>query len=141
MPDKNMDLLTQVNDQYNKIPYVAEPDDNWQTPQELAKNGGDCEDIAIAKYFALVDSGIPRAQLKITYVNKQGNPHMLLTHRGMDGKTTELDLDGIRPKTYEPIYSFNDFGVYTGEKRAGPPEQVGPWAELNKKMGRKFKSE
>ena len=47
---------------WNKVDY-------WATPIEfLASHGGDCEDFAIAKYFTLIQLGIPEEQLTLTYV-------------------------------------------------------------------------
>jgi predicted transglutaminase-like cysteine proteinase len=53
--------ITEINDAVNaSIKYEPEPpgQDIWQTPRETTELGrGDCEDIAIAKYFRLRAAG------------------------------------------------------------------------------------
>ena len=39
--------------------------DYWETPAEFFQKSGDCEDFAIAKYFALRDLGFPASQMRI----------------------------------------------------------------------------
>jgi len=46
-----------VNDKWNKIPYVKDTlvgRDDWKQPERFIREGGDCEDFAIAKYYDLV---------------------------------------------------------------------------------------
>ena len=41
----------------------------WATPIEfLGVNAGDCEDFAIAKYFTLLELGVPDKKMRITMV-------------------------------------------------------------------------
>lgn len=45
-----------VNAYYNQIEYVSDTppgNDDWKQPNRFIKEGGDCEDYAIAKYHAL----------------------------------------------------------------------------------------
>lgn len=57
-----LDLLTDVNDRINaQVRYQAEQpgQDHYQTPKETRERGtGDCEDIAIAKYWELHKQGL-----------------------------------------------------------------------------------
>lgn len=57
-----MDLLVEVNDRVNaQVKYQAEQpgQDHYQTPKETRERGtGDCEDIAIAKYWELHKQGL-----------------------------------------------------------------------------------
>jgi len=62
-----MRQLEVVNDFFNRqIPFVEDivhwrQHDYWATPMEtLTSNGGDCEDLAIAKYFTLKFSPVAR---------------------------------------------------------------------------------
>ena len=64
-----------VNDFYNqRLAYVEDIDnwgqvDYWASPLEsLGKGAGDCEDYAIAKYFALLAAGVPRPNLRLAYM-------------------------------------------------------------------------
>ena len=56
--------------------------DYWASPLEtLERRAGDCEDYAIAKYFALAGAGVPTARLRMVYVRArlqgQAMPHMV----------------------------------------------------------------
>ena len=45
---------------------MEEKKDYWATPIEFMGTGaGDCEDYAIAKYFSLINLGIPEDKLRI----------------------------------------------------------------------------
>lgn len=58
-------------------------DDYWATPKEFLINGkGDCEDYAIAKYFTLIESGIPKEQLHfaVVQVKEHTTYHMVLLY-------------------------------------------------------------
>jgi len=70
--------LAAVNDFFNA--QVAWRDDRevwgqvdyWASPLEmLAKGAGDCEDLAMGKYFALLGLGLPEASLRLVYVRAQ----------------------------------------------------------------------
>lgn len=77
-----------VNDAVNKLPWIADRakyhvDDYWATPMEtVATFGGDCEDMAIAKFLMLRLMGVPRENLRLTYVKikKTGEAHMILAY-------------------------------------------------------------
>lgn len=67
------EMVWDVNAAINAAPFVTDADnygqaDRWQTPRELAVRGGDCEDYAAAKYFALRAAGAPAAALRIAVV-------------------------------------------------------------------------
>ena len=80
--------LSHVNTFYNKILPIDDAtkynvDDHWSTPKEFLINGkGDCEDYAIAKYFTLIESGIPKDKLffAIVKVKNEANYHMVLLY-------------------------------------------------------------
>lgn len=81
-------------------------EDHWSTPAELMRTGrGDCEDLAIAKYFTLLELGIPADRLRLL-VSKRFNPgnariegHMVLLYRDTRGRELVLDNTetAIRP--------------------------------------------
>lgn len=73
-PALSMADVAGLNRAFNRIEQRSDreawgTDDHWATPQELAARGaGDCEDLAIAKYFALLERGVPEAQLRLLLV-------------------------------------------------------------------------
>lgn len=82
----DIDKLERVNRFFNRMQFIDDQQhwgrrDYWATPVEMiVSNGGDCEDFSIAKYFTLLEMGIPERRLRITYVKattlNQG--HMVL---------------------------------------------------------------
>jgi len=91
---KNADELKQlatVNTWVNFIKYKSDAklygvSDYWATLYEfIGKDGGDCEDYVIAKYYILKELGFDLKKLKFTYViykNRQGKEisHMVLSY-------------------------------------------------------------
>jgi predicted transglutaminase-like cysteine proteinase len=96
--------------------------DHWATPLEfLGKNGGDCEDFVISKYFALRALGVSDANLSLIYAIKAdgGVPHMVLSyHDSVHSVPLILDTHGpdIRPASEHqgiiPIYGFNESSIF-----------------------------
>jgi len=87
--DKPVKVKLQVtNDTMNHLPWLTDrekynKDDYWATPLEtITTFGGDCEDIAIAKYMMLRVLGIPKENLRLTYVKIKatGENHMVLAY-------------------------------------------------------------
>lgn len=80
--------LRLVNDAMNNLPWIADAQhwkkaDYWATPMEtIATFGGDCEDIAIAKWVMLRHLGIPAEKLRLAYVKVRatGENHMILAY-------------------------------------------------------------
>lgn len=127
--------------------------DHWATPDELrARGAGDCEDYAIAKYFALLDAGWSAAQLRLVVVRlvlgggELWQPHMVLAYlpslsTAGDEQILDNVLDEIRPLSRRPdlrvLISFNQDGVWAGLDR-GPPareaRQIVPWARVLERM-------
>jgi predicted transglutaminase-like cysteine proteinase len=120
--------LSHVNSFYNKILPVNDStkynvDDHWATPKEFLINGkGDCEDYAIAKYFTLLEVGIPKEKLYFGIVKVKGetNYHMVLLYFE-NKKSIPLVLDNLSfkvvpfdiRKRLEPKVVFNEFASYT----------------------------
>jgi len=147
--------LTAVNDFFNHIPNVSDMDnwgkkDYWATPLELlARNGGDCEDFAIAKYFTLRKLNVADKRLCLTYVRAYSGrkrlviiPHLVLTYYPRpDGDPFVLDnlLPDILPASQRrdlmPTYSFNGDGLWNSKernrgKRIGSSKNIYPWQDL-----------
>jgi hypothetical protein len=117
--------LQLVNGRLNGLPWIADPDlwkriDYWATPLEtLATFGGDCEDIAIAKYLMLYVMGISTDQLFMAYVlNSRKQRHMVLLYRESSGSEIfVLDnehhrvLPATKRRDLIGIYVFNNDGT------------------------------
>lgn len=97
---------------YHKIDY-------WATPyQFLARDAGDCEDYAIAKYFALLYLHINPKKLYFVYVRvkRTNEPHMVLAYF-YKKNAPPLILDNLTNRVLPanlrtdliPVYMFNPF--------------------------------
>ncbi|MCD4758089.1 MAG: transglutaminase-like cysteine peptidase [Arcobacteraceae bacterium] len=131
-----LEKLKIVNDFFNQITYKRDSvhwkqNDYWASPFEFLGTGaGDCEDYAIAKYFALRQLGIPDEKLKITYVTlKRSNTkfeeaHMVLNYYHKTNKPP-IVLDNINKKLklatartdLSPVYSFNAAGLWKAQNK------------------------
>ena len=84
--------LRYVNSFFNKFPFKDDDENwggpHWAAPREfLTKGGGDCEDYAIAKYYALKALGVPFGDMFITvvgYPDKAGMHAVLVVLDGAD---------------------------------------------------------
>ena len=80
--------LQLVNNELNHVPWISDrqkyhAEDYWATPLEtIATFGGDCEDIAIAKYVVLRAMGVPEKHMELLYgkMKKTGEAHMVLVY-------------------------------------------------------------
>lgn len=128
--------LQRVNDFFNAaIRFESDQsiwgeEDYWATPLETIGMGrGDCEDIAIAKYFALKAAGVAVAKMRLVYVratiDDRGRAvqqaHMVLAYYATpDAEPLILDnlVRRIRPanerRDLQPVFSFNSEAVWSG---------------------------
>jgi len=125
--------------------------DYWATPLEMLSIGaGDCEDYSIAKYFTLVELGVPEEKLRITYVKATsvGQAHMVLTYfetkRSIPLVLDNLIID-IEPANKRtdliPVYSFNGSGLWLAKsrgdgKRVGESSRLSLWEDLKARMAK-----
>lgn len=132
-PHGDLELLGLVNGFFNRIPSLTDLEhwraaEYWATPAEtVASNGGDCEDYAIGKYFALKELGIPVAQLRLVYAKTwwTRDAHMVLAYYS-EPQADPLILDNlerqVRPASDRPdlipVYSFNDDDLLFPQKDA-----------------------
>jgi predicted transglutaminase-like cysteine proteinase len=151
------DKLRRVNEFFNRRIQFADDlevwgqTDYWATPMEtLAKGKGDCEDFTIAKYFTLLNAGIPNEQLRLVYVKARiGGPastliqaHMVLAYYPapdaeplvMDNLITEIRPASRRPDLV-PVFSFNSQGIWQGAggndpRGAGGIGRLSRWQDL-----------
>lgn len=103
---KNKDDLAKlnfVNTWINYIKYKSDEElygvvDYWATLYEfVGKNGGDCEDYTIAKYYILKELGVDPKRMKFVYViyldrSKQKIPHMVLAYFKIPKPKTKDDI-------------------------------------------------
>lgn len=146
--------LQAVNDFFNQLLFVDDiihwkKSDYWATPVEfLATEGGDCEDFAIAKYFTLLELGVPESRLQITYVKalRLNQAHMVLAYYA-NPAADPLVLDNLLPDVLPgssrddlvPVYSFNGQGLWISRargrgKRVGGSERLSLWQDLITRM-------
>jgi len=125
--------LSHINTFFNKIRpaediSTASTIDYWATPKEFLLQGhGDCEDYAIAKYFALLELGIKKEKLYFAVVDVKGEKtaHMVLLYFE-DKDSIPLVLDNLNSLVIPlnkrtnliPKFSFNEIDSYkfTNEK-------------------------
>jgi predicted transglutaminase-like cysteine proteinase len=123
-----------VNSSFNSFAYRSDRalwkrPDYWASPVEfLDQRAGDCEDFAIAKYFALRALGIPDDQILIAHVfdltvnashlillyGRPGAPDLALDNR------TSLILRLGQHENSVPVYGFNATGAFLLSAAAQP---------------------
>jgi predicted transglutaminase-like cysteine proteinase len=112
--------LKAVNDFFNRWPYKEDRElygfsEYWATPREFMMRSGDCEDFAIAKYFALRNLGYSKDELRIVILMDRirGIGHAVLAVYQENGviildSLSNLILPHSRYKHYVPQYSMNE---------------------------------
>jgi len=153
------DKLVRINDLFNRyIRFEADQDiwgeeDYWATPLEtIGKGRGDCEDIAIAKYFSLTTAGVPVNKLRLVYVRATvkhfsgpvQQAHMVLAYYPAPN-AEPLILDNlvarIRPagqrRDLLPIFSFNSEAIWSGVSASASKDpgsrQMTRWQDLQQR--------
>ncbi len=114
------DRLKIVNQYFNRLPYrldsaVYGVNEYWATPDEFLRLSGDCEDYAIAKFFALRQLGYDAEALRIVILwdEIRGIGHAVLAVYQPQGivildNLSELIVSHERYKHYIPQYSMNE---------------------------------
>lgn len=115
-----MDKLHAVNRFFNRWPYKSDAEafgrrEYWASPSDFMARSGDCEDYAIAKYFALRQLGFDKQELRIVvlYDRIRNVGHAVLA---VYDDTDILILDSLsnlitahtRYRHYIPQYSMNE---------------------------------
>ena len=146
--------VERVHMQFNRLKRISDArlwgrDDYWATPSELLRaGGGDCEDFATAKYFALRQLGVPAERLRLAYTRAfdaargRIEPHVVLWYRStqdtewrvLDSLTSRIQYQSQRGDLL-PRLTFNERHVAywhaaDGEIRFGGPELIGRWQVL-----------
>lgn len=146
------DKLKRVNDFFNSHIQFADDSiiwrqaDYWATPLETMGRGmGDCEDFSIAKYYSLINLGVPINKLRLVYVKatQQGphgpvvQAHMVLAY--YPAPTADpLVLDNLNPQIkpassrgdLAPIFSFNSEGLWQGTGNQAGKSSLSRWQDL-----------
>ena len=122
--DSTLLKMIKVNNFVNRVTYkqdnwIYNKDDYWASPAELFKNGGDCEDYAITKYFTLRQLGFSASDLKIAMVYDvySGTDHAFLTVRHNNAtyvldNREKLVVSRYMKNRYKPHYAFNEDKVW-----------------------------
>jgi len=114
-----MEKLVLVNDYVNNFAWIADhilwnKEDYWASPFEtITSSGGDCEDIAIAKYGILRMMGIPDEKLGLAYVKNvhSRKSHMVLLYMENPEMDTVI-LDNEHPEVLSSKKRIDLLEVY-----------------------------
>lgn len=120
--DARLRQLRLVNSRINDVRYRTDDrnygtEDYWATPDQFFAHGGDCEDYAIAKYFALRELGFAADDLRIAVVRDQRAREVhavLIAFIGAEAFVLDNKSPDIRPSRtighYQPYYTINENG-------------------------------
>lgn len=144
--------LELVNNFFNQMKWTEDQElwkqkDYWATPIEsLIRNAGDCEDFSIAKYFTLLELGIPVDHLKVSYVQvkETRQAHMVLAYYE-DDHADPLILDNMKTQIVRgsqrsdlaPMFHFNGEGVWSKDSpgtRVDSALKIRNWADLMQRL-------
>lgn len=150
--NSDTEKLRRINDFFNQRIVFSDDisiwgqSDYWATPIETIGRGrGDCEDFAIAKYFSLLNLGVPMNKLRLVYVKAlQNSPggqiqqaHMVLAYYASpNGDPLVLDnlVSDIRPASrrtdLSPVFSFNSAGLWQGTGNQSSKSNLSRWQDL-----------
>jgi len=148
------ETLKKVNRFFNMFRFIDDiklwgVSNYWATPIEfIGVNGGDCEDYSIAKYFTLLELGIPDEKMRITMVKavKLNQYHMVLAYYDTPSAMPLIldNLDGvIKPASKRndliPIYSFNASQLWLNKEKgngvlSGNSSRLKLWQDLRQRI-------
>jgi predicted transglutaminase-like cysteine proteinase len=115
-----MEQVKAVNNFFNQWPYKTDManwgiEDYWATPSEFVRKSGDCEDYAIAKYYALRNLGVPASQLRVVALKdaiRNLGHAVLAVYIGGDAyildNLSNMVLVHSRLTNYAPQFSVNE---------------------------------
>ncbi len=149
-----IDRLKKVNRFFNLFHFVDDIQlwgvkNYWATPLEfIGVNGGDCEDYSIAKYFTLLELGIPDEKMRITMVKavNLNQYHMVLAYYDTPSSIPLIldNIDGlIKPATKRndliPVYSFNGSQLWLNKEKgrgvmSGKSSRLKRWRDLRQRI-------
>ena len=96
--------LELVNAFFNDFVYSSDQvvwgrGDHWASPEEfIGRNAGDCEDFAIAKYYALRELGLAATSMQIAYVHDiQRHQYHIVLEVDLGAGRERVILDNAQP--------------------------------------------
>jgi predicted transglutaminase-like cysteine proteinase len=102
-------------------------DDDWRTLVDFLSRGGDCEDYAIAKYFALRQVGFSAADVRVGITRDPGtHTYHAVTIVRIDDQIYFLDVDGAPRRSqagYRFLFSINEFAIWDHATRVRKSEE------------------
>ena len=121
--------------------------DVWLTPLEtLARGRGDCEDIAIAKFFLLLAGGVDAGGVRLLYARRcdpatHGHVTAHVVALARTPFADPLVLDNVNPialpvslrDDLEPVFSFDRTQLWSGVRgpcHGGAPQRLRPWRDV-----------
>jgi predicted transglutaminase-like cysteine proteinase len=130
----DMQLLSRVNREINaSMSYRPEAADVWGV-------GADCEDYAMRKLDALIDSGVPRGALRLAVARVAGQGHAVLVVRdlwvldNLRDQPVRLDGTDLRIEAWEttsgrwnPAGAFADLAEHLRWAQDGGERPAGTW--------------
>jgi predicted transglutaminase-like cysteine proteinase len=117
--------LQAINRFFNRRPYKSDREiywvsEYWATPAEFMAHSGDCEDYAIAKFFALRELGFGNDELRIAvvYDRLRGKGHAVLAVYLDNGisilnNQTDTIAPPSRYENFVPRYLINETAFWT----------------------------
>jgi len=140
------DKISVTNKFFNKYRWISDLEnwgssDYWANPIEfIVSQGGDCEDFALAKYFTLIEMGIPAEELMITIVQLESSNevHAVLVYRDSTSREP-LVLDNITTSVLplknrndiKPLYGLWDSSGYEMSVAKWQHQQFDNWGTPN----------
>jgi len=140
---KGVATIHEVNDFWNAaVSYKTDQAkygviDYWQTPMETLVSGdGDCEDIAIAKFFTLLgfyDVYLAYCSVQISKEKTERHMTCIVKKKRLFLFDKEINLD-IQNGRIKEIYRFNLDDIYLmknkGKKLQNKAMKISKWADL-----------
>lgn len=100
----------------------------WRTPAEMVDRGGDCEDIALLKYWLLMRLGVPERNIRMVHVDgtdrksrRDNTTHVMVAVIVSPKEWTMLDNGAYFPKsnTYYVEWEEDELKVFSSSNRMG----------------------
>jgi predicted transglutaminase-like cysteine proteinase len=149
-----LETLKEVNRFFNRFRFIDDSKlwgvkNYWATPVEfIGVNGGDCEDYSIAKYFTLLELGVPEEKMRITMVKATtlNQYHMVLAYYDKPSAIPLIldNIDGVikqatKRKDLSPVYSFNGSQLWLNKERgrgvlSGKSSRLKRWRDLRQRI-------
>lgn len=116
----------------------------WASPLETKKlKLGDCEDIAIYRFFKLKKEGLPSEKLRLSLGKLNGKPHVLVIYSEskFQVKNDAIAIDSYSMDTYflhlnkdyKELFSFDETTIYAG-KKSYSASLMNSWATVLEKI-------